>query len=178
MRIVLTMMLLIAGLAAGAQNREHRNEFRAQIARTPHLEWEWSDQDSLSAIQDTIEGVFKMFYALYNEETKYERYYVYYDWELLIDGTLDKMLYRDWNAFDLDSGFAFPPLYHNNPAIADSLGEFKDTFLGYTWMEPYETATQKVEREEAYLEKSWGDDGTIFLELVFTKIYALKEEEL
>lgn len=177
MRKVLTIVLLAAGLAAGAQNKEHRNEFRAQIARTPHLVWEWSDQDSISAYQDTIEGVFKMFYALYDKETKYERYYVYYDWELVLDGTLDKMLYRDWNAFDLDSGFAFTPLYGLNPRIADSLGEFKDTFLGYTWTEPYETTTLDVEREDAFLEKSWGEDGTIYLELVYTKIFGTREDE-
>ena len=177
MKRLLTIVLLAAGLAAGAQTKEHRNEFKAQISRTPHLIWEWSDQDSLSAYQDTIEGVFKMFFALYDDSTKYERYYVYYDWGMLEDGSLDRMLFRDWNALSLDSGFAFPPLYADQPRIGDSLVAFKDTFMGYTWSEPYETATQVVSREEAYLEKSWDDDGTPFLELVYTKIYGLKEEE-
>jgi len=181
MKRVMILVLGLAGIVAQGQEEGfeyRRNEFKAQIARTPFLNWDWADEDSVFAYQDTLEGVFKMFWGDYTGDEVFERYYVVYDWEKLVNGVNDELLFRDWNSFDLDSGLAFAPLYGENKSIADSLALFSDTLMGYSWSESYENDNNEVRLEEVYLERSWNDDGTSELEMVYTKIYGIKENEL
>jgi len=181
MRRVMILVLGLSGIVAQGQEVEsaiRRNEFKAQMARTPFLIWDWADEDSVFAYQDTLEGVFRMFWGDYTGDEVFERYYVVYDWDKLVNGTNDELLFRDWNSFDLDSGIAFSPLYGENRSIADSLVFFTDTMMGYSWNESYEKDNKVVRIEEVYLERSWKEDGSSELEMVFTKIYGRKENEL
>ena len=49
--------------------------------------------------------------------------------------------------------------------------------MGYSWSESYENQLERVRIEEVYLERSWDDDGTAELHMVYTKLYTIKEEE-
>jgi len=181
MKRILILVFGLAGLVVQAQEietaTERRNEFKAQMSRTPWMNWAWSDSDSLFAYQDTIEGVIRLFMGDYTGEEAFERIYTVYDWDLVVDGSNDELVYRDWNSFDLDSGLAFPPLYQDHRSIADSLDGYTDTLMGYSWSESYENQLERVRIEEGYLERSWDDDGTAELHLVYTKLYTIKEEE-
>lgn len=181
MKRMMILMFGLAGLAVQAQEMEaastRRNEFKAQMSRTPFMNWVWADSDSLYAYQDTLEGVDRLFWGDYTGEESFERIYTIYDWDLIVDGTNDELLFRDWNSFDLDSGLAYPPLYQEHRSIADSLTGYSDTLMGYSWSESYENELESVRIEEVYLERSWNDDGSVELHLVYTKLYTIKEEE-
>jgi hypothetical protein len=181
MKKIMILVFGFAGLAVQAQKmemaHERRNEFKAQMARTPWMNWVWSDSDSLFAYQDTIDGVARFFMGDYTDEEAFERIYTIYDWDMIVDGVNDELVFRDWNSFNLDSGYAFPPLYQQHRSIADSLGGYEDTLMGYSWSLPYENEFQTVRLEEVFLERSWEEDGTVELHMVYTKLYTIKEED-
>ena len=60
-------MLGLAGLAVQAQDEVHPDIFKQQISRTPFIQWEWADEDSVRAYQDTIGGITKMYFKDYEE---------------------------------------------------------------------------------------------------------------
>jgi hypothetical protein len=49
--------------------------------------------------------------------------------------------------------------------------------MGYSWSLPYENEFQTVRLEEVFLERSWEEDGTVELHMVYTKLYTIKEED-
>jgi len=181
MKKIAVIVLALIGFVVQAQEEEygmdHRNEFKVQISRTPYLNWIWADSDSLYAYQDSIDGVLRFFIGDYTGEEAFERIYTVYEWDKILDGTNDELVFRDWNSFELDSGLAYPPLYQEHRSIADSLEGYSDTLMGYSWSESYENEEQRVRIEEVYLERSWNDDGTVELLLVYTKLYRSKEED-
>ena len=61
MRRLLSLVLGLAGLAVQAQDEVHPDIFKQQISRTPFVQWEWADEDSVRAYQDTIGGITKMY---------------------------------------------------------------------------------------------------------------------
>ena len=61
MRKLLSLVLGLAGLAVQAQDAGHPDIFKQQISRTPFIQWEWADEDSVRAYQDTIGGITKMY---------------------------------------------------------------------------------------------------------------------
>ena len=77
MKRILILVFGLAGLVVEAQEiemaTERRDEFKAQMSRTPWMNWAWSDSDSLFAYQDTIEGVIRLFMGDYTGEEAFER---------------------------------------------------------------------------------------------------------
>ena len=67
MRKLLSLMLGLAGLAVQAQDEVHPDIFKQQISRTPFIQWEWADEDSVRAYQDTIGGITKMYFKDYED---------------------------------------------------------------------------------------------------------------
>ena len=146
-------MLLAAGLAAGAQTTVHPDNFKKQISRTPHLIWEYVYPDSLRAYQDTVEGIERYFWSSKGKMNIQNIIYAY-DYESVVDGTLARDVYRDWNSFGLDSTYAHRMFYQDDPNIGDSIFAFKDTILGSSWNEDYEKDGYNVVFEEAFIREN------------------------
>ena len=62
MRRFLSVVFGLAGLAVQAQDKGHPDIFKQQISRTPFVQWEWADEDSVRAYQDTIGGIIEVLF--------------------------------------------------------------------------------------------------------------------
>ena len=128
--------------------------FQSQISRTPFLNWEYVYPDSSSAYQDTIEGIQRYFWSKKGEVNTQNIIYAY-DYQSVIDGTLARDLYRDWNSFELDSVYAHGMFYQDNPDIGDAVNRFTDTILGSAWNEDYLEGDRIVTFEEVFMRKDF-----------------------
>lgn len=170
MRKLLTMMLLAAGLAAGAQATDHPDNFKKQISRTPHLIWEWADKDSTRAFQDTIEGVVKLYFQDNEPGLRMEYFSYYYDLEELYDGKTTRSLIKDWLSLDLDTMYYHDVLVEYNEYSGDSFRADVRYNYGVMWNEPYLQDSLIVTMEQASLTMDTLSDGEILLNLSYLKL--------
>ena len=88
-------------LAANAQSKKTEN-YKKQVSRTPYIIWDWVDEDSTRAYQDTIPGIMKFFHKDEFEGERWESVHYFYDeGECIQEKLLNSV--RDWNSFDLDT---------------------------------------------------------------------------
>jgi hypothetical protein len=170
MKRVLTMMLLIAGLAAGAQTTERTNNFNKQVARTSFVNWEWVDKDSTRAYQDTVPGIYRLFHKDNEPGFRMELVSYYYDLDPLYEDETMKYLIRDWLSFDFDSVYYHDIFDRYTEYSADSLkADYRKTY-GAMWNEPYLEDSMLVTMDQAMLQIDTLRGGAIYMILSYMKI--------
>ena len=171
-------MLFLAILFPISAISQTNDVFKSQISRTPFLYWEYVYPDSSSAYQDTIEGIQRYFWSKMGEINTQNIIYAY-DYQSVIDGTIARDLYRDWNSFELDSVYAHNMFYQDNPDIGDAVNRFTDTILGSAWNEDYLEGDRIVIYEEVFVRIDFDFDPPLVVisymkETVDTADYAPK----
>jgi hypothetical protein len=170
MRQLITMVLMAAGLAVGAQTVERVDNFKKQISRTSFVFWEWVDKDSTRAFQDTIPGITKLFHK--DNEPGFRMDYMgfYYDLDPLYNDETMKILIRDWLSLEFDSMYYHDVLVSYNEFSADSLkADFRKNY-GVMWNEPYVQDSMVVSLEEVVLKIDTLSDGQAYMHMSYIKI--------
>ena len=170
MKKLFIMVLMVAGLAASAQSdNAYPNIFQQQVSRTSDIVWEWVDQDSTRAYQDTIPGITKFFHTDNEPGIRTEFLSYFYDLEELYEDKTMKTLIRDWQSMELDSGYYHELLDEYNEHSADSLKSDYRKNYGVQWNEPYLQDSLLVTMEQATLVLDTFSDGEIYLYLSYIK---------
>jgi len=173
MRRVMILVLGLAGLAVQAQDETHPDIFKQQISRTPFVQWEWADEDSVRAYQDTIGGITK-FYSKDFEDVDYTFFSYFYNADSVYDDKIAKQLFRDWQSIEMDSMYYHDVLDGYTAHTGDSLRKDLRNYYGVNWNEPYQLdSTRAVTYEEASLKLDTLSDG----EVVFFLFYVRWEED-
>ena len=173
MRRFLSLVLGLAGLAVQAQDEAHPDIFKQQISRTPFVQWEWADEDSVRAYQDTIGGITK-FYSKDFEDVDYTFFSYFYNADSVYDDKIAKQLIRDWQSIEMDSMYYHDVLDGYTAHTGDSLRKDLRNYYGVNWNEPYQLdSTRAVTYEEASLKLDTLSDG----EVVFFLFYVRWEED-
>ena len=173
MRRFLSVVFGLAGLAVQAQDETHPDIFKQQISRTPFVQWEWADEDSVRAYQDTIGGITK-FYSKDFEDVDYTFFSYFYNADLVYDDKIAKQLIRDWQSIEMDSMYYHDVLDGYTAHTGDSLRKDLRNYYGVNWNEPYQLdSTRAVTYEEASLKLDTLSDG----EVVFFLFYVRWEED-
>jgi len=167
------LVLGLAGLAVQAQDETHPDIFKQQISRTPFVQWEWADEDSVRAYQDTIGGITK-FYSKDFEDVDYTFFSYFYNAGSVYDDKIAKQLIRDWQSIKMDSMYYHDVLDGYTAHTGDSLRKDLRNYYGVNWNEPYQLdSTRAVTYEEASLKLDTLSDG----EVVFFLFYVRWEED-
>ena len=167
------LVLGLAGLAVQAQYETHPDIFKQQISRTPFVQWEWADEDSVRAYQDTIGGITK-FYSKDFEDVDYTFFSYFYNADSVYDDKIAKQLFRDWQSIEMDSMYYHDVLDGYTAHTGDSLRKDLRNYYGVNWNEPYQLdSTRAVTYEEASLKLDTLSDG----EVVFFLFYVRWEED-
>ena len=167
------LVLGLAGLAVQAQDETHPDIFKQQISRTPFVQWEWADEDSVRAYQDTIGGITK-FYSKDFEDVDYTFFSYFYNADSVYDDKIAKQLFRDWQSIEMDSMYYHDVLDGYTAHTGDSLRKDLRNYYGVNWNEPYQLdSTRAVTYEEASLKLDTLSDG----EVVFFLFYVRWEED-
>ena len=170
MKRILILVFGLAGLVVQAQETTERIEaFKKQISRTPFMVWEWSDEDSVRAYQDTTDGIFKMFYKDFYDEEFSEFFAFYYDAELVYDGSITRQMIRDWNSMELDSMYYHDILDEPNAYDSDSLAADVRKLYGVKWNEPYYASGGAITLEQATLELDT-IDGDLYFSMTYIRM--------
>ena len=173
MRKLLSLVLGLAGLAVQAQDAGHPDIFKQQISRTPFIQWEWADEDSVRAYQDTIGGITKMYFKDY-EDVDYIFFSYYYNADSVYDNKIARQMIRDWNSLEMDSMYYHDVLIEYTAHTVDTLRSDLRNFYGVNWNEPYQLdSARAVTYEEASLKLDTLSDG----EVVFNLFYIRWEED-
>ena len=173
MRRFLSVVFGLAGLAVQAQDETHPDIFKQQISRTPFVQWEWADEDSVRAYQDTIGGITK-FYSKDFEDVDYTFFSYFYNADSVYDDKIAKQLIRDWQSIEMDSMYYHDVLDGYTAHTGDSLRKDLRNYYGVNWNEPYQLdSTRAVTYEEASLKLDTLSDG----EVVFFLFYVRWEED-
>ena len=173
MRRFLSVVFGLAGLAVQAQDETHPDIFKQQISRTPFVQWEWADEDSVRAYQDTIGGITK-FYSKDFEDVDYTFFSYFYNADSVYDDKIAKQLFRDWQSIEMDSMYYHDVLDGYTAHTGDSLRKDLRNYYGVNWNEPYQLdSTRAVTYEEASLKLDTLSDG----EVVFFLFYVRWEED-
>ena len=173
MRKLLSLVLGLAGLAVQAQDAGHPDIFKQQISRTPFIQWEWADEDSVRAYQDTIGGITKMYFKDY-EDVDYIFFSYYYNADSVYDNKIARQMIRDWNSLEMDSMYYHDVLVEYTAHTVDTLRSDLRNFYGVNWNEPYQLdSARAVTYEEASLKLDTLSDG----EVVFNLFYVRWEED-
>ena len=170
MRKLLTIILLAAGLAAGAQTTNRTNVLNKQVSRTSFVIWEWVDKDSTRAYQDTVPGVYKMFHRDNEPGFRMEFIAYYYDLEELYADETMRLMLRDWESFDLDSIYSHDALLPYNEYSADSFKANFRHYYGFQWNEPYFEDSLFVTSEEMNVKMDTLSNGEVLLIMSYLKI--------
>ena len=99
----MSLVLGLAGLAVQAQDEAHPDIFKQQISRTPFIQWEWADEDSVRAYQDTIGGITKFYFKDYEDDGLYIFFSYFYTADSVYDDKIAGQLIRDWQSIEMDS---------------------------------------------------------------------------
>ena len=173
MRRVMILVLGLAGLAVQAQDETHPDIFKQQISRTPFVQWEWADEDSVRAYQDTIGGISKFYFKDF-EDVDYTFFSYFYNADSVYDDKIAKQLIRDWQSIEMDSMYYHDVLDGYTAHTGDSLRKDLRNYYGVNWNEPYQLdSTRAVTYEEASLKLDTLSDG----EVVFFLFYVRWEED-
>ena len=169
----MSIVLGLAGLAVQAQDEVHPDIFKQQISRTPFVQWEWADEDSVRAYQDTIGGITKMYFKDY-EDVDYTFFSYFYNADSVYDDKIARQLIRDWQSIEMDSMYYHDVLDDYTVHTGDSLRKDIRNFYGVNWNEPYQIdSARAVTYEEANLKLDTLSDG----EVVFFLFYVRWEED-
>lgn len=172
MKKILTLVLVVAGLASAAQTTSvERTIFQQQVSRTPHVIWEWVDADSTRAYQDTIPGITRIFHK--DNEPGFRMEYVayYYDLEPLYNDEIADVLVNDWLSFDLDSMYYARYLKeYVKGATADLLQRNFRKNYGVKWKEPYVVDSLTVSMEQVMLYTDTLNSGEIIMIMSYMRL--------
>lgn len=173
MRRFISIVFGLAGLAVQAQDEVHPDIFKQQISRTPFVQWEWADEDSVRAYQDTIGGITKMYFKDF-EDVDYTFFSYFYNADSVYDDKIARQLIRDWQSIEMDSMYYHDVLDEYTVHTGDSLRSDIRNFYGVNWNEPYQLDSKRaVTYEEANLKLDTLSDG----EVVFYLFYVRWEED-
>jgi|TARA_B110000967_G_scaffold146914_1_gene150388 hypothetical protein len=167
MRNILIIVLGLVGLTVHAQDEKYSDVFNKQVSRTPHIIWEWADEDSVRAFQDTVGGMSKFFFKDH-EDIDYTYFSYYYNADSVYDGLLVGQMIRDWNSIEMDSSYYHEFLDQHTKYSGDSLRRDVRNFYGVSWNEPYALdSISAVTYEEVSLELDTLSDGEVVFNLFY-----------
>lgn len=169
MKQLITLALFAAGIAANAQSKKTEN-YKKQVSRTPYIVWDWVDEDSTRAYQDTIPGIMKFFHKDEFEGECWESVHYFYDVEEVYSGETTKQLIRDWNSFDLDTMYYSDLLVKYHPYSGDSFRANVRPSYGVMWNESYTVDSSTIIMDDVYLDLDTLKSGEVVFHLMYMRI--------